>query len=284
QSLNNSSTVTSAVTTAANIGVTDIGPSTFEAGGNIAYTIAVSNDGPADAQSVSLTDALPSGTTLVSMKQTSRPSFLCTNASTVTCTIPTLAAGAKSLFTLMVRSSSSAASGSTLSNTASLTSTTNDPIPSNNSATSSATATTSADLVITNKGPTALIAGQTFTYTLTVRNNGPSDAATVAIEDPLPASTTFVSETQTSGPGATGTNPAAGTNATVQCSIAVLRSGESAAFTIVARVSDTVAMTTTIADIANVSSATPDPNTSNNSASTSAVISLAVSELSVTKS
>ena len=39
----------------------------------------------------------------------------------------------------------------------------------------------------------AVLPGQTFTYTLQMKNNGPSDATNVRVTDPLPANTTFIS-------------------------------------------------------------------------------------------
>ena len=64
----------------------------------------------------------------------------------------------------------------------------------------SAPAADLADVTVTKTtaaGP--VLAGNDITYTITVLNTGPSDAQTVALTDPLPADTTFVSDTQTLG-------------------------------------------------------------------------------------
>src|SRR3954447_27079526 len=60
------------------------GTESASAGETIDYSIFVFNDGPADAQSVTVTDALPAGTTFVSL-----------TASTVlfNCTTPAVGAG-----------------------------------------------------------------------------------------------------------------------------------------------------------------------------------------------
>ena len=86
-----------------------------------------------------------------------------------------------------------------LSNTATVSSSTDDPNTANNSATATTTVNqpaTHADLSIT-KGdaPDPVTAGQQLTYTLTVANGGPDAAAAVAVSDPLPAGVSFVSAT-----------------------------------------------------------------------------------------
>ena len=50
-------------------------------------------------------------------------------------------------------------------------------------------------MATTKTGPATVNAGQSFSYTLAVANNGPSAAATVVVTDTLPAGVTFVSAT-----------------------------------------------------------------------------------------
>lgn len=50
-----------------------------------------------------------------------------------------------------------------------------------------------ADLVLTKRGPGFVDRGETLIYTLTVRNNGPSEATQVTVTDPPPAELTFES-------------------------------------------------------------------------------------------
>src|SRR5207248_1833036 len=93
---------------AADVSVTKTGPGTVVAGANISYTITVSNNGPDPADGVTLTDVLPSGTTFVSLIQTTGPTFGCTAPSagatgTVTCAVGNLASGAGGTFTLVVK-------------------------------------------------------------------------------------------------------------------------------------------------------------------------------------
>src|SRR5262249_10199221 len=56
-----------------------------------------------------------------------------------------------------------------------------------------------ADLAVTKTGPASVTAGQTFTYTVTVTNNGPSPTQEARIADTLPAELTFVSATPSQG-------------------------------------------------------------------------------------
>src|SRR5207237_426748 len=72
---NNSSTSNTAVTPRADLQVTKTGPATITLGSDATYTITVANTGLSDAQSVSITDPLPAGTTFVSLAQTGGPSF-----------------------------------------------------------------------------------------------------------------------------------------------------------------------------------------------------------------
>ena len=67
--------------------------------------------------------------------------------------------------------------GTILSNTATSTSTTDDPNPLNNTDTETTTVDTEADLAITKTGPATATAGDPagFDYTITVSNGGPSD-------------------------------------------------------------------------------------------------------------
>ena len=59
---NNSSSVNTTITTAADLQVDKAGPAEVTAGQTAAYTITVGNAGPSDALDVSVSDMLPAGT------------------------------------------------------------------------------------------------------------------------------------------------------------------------------------------------------------------------------
>ena len=114
---------------------------------------------------------------------------------TFTCTTSApLASGASVSFQLTLAIPAAYALPS-VSNTATISSTPIvDPNPANDSATDVDALATSADLSITKTDavdPVAL--GDNVVYTITVTNNGPSDAAGVVVTDALPGFTNFVS-------------------------------------------------------------------------------------------
>ena len=109
-----------------------------------------------------------------------------------------------------------------------------------------------ADLSIVKTGPALVTENETFSYDLTVTNDGPADATEVVIVDPLPANSTFVSADA-------GCTEAAGT---VTCAIGALAAGDSASRSI------TVVAGSAGGDLTNtatVSGFNTDPDPSDNS-------------------
>ncbi|NOT61302.1 MAG: DUF11 domain-containing protein, partial [Acidobacteria bacterium] len=120
----------------------------------------------------------------------------------------------------------------------------------------------SANLSVTKTdGPDPIVAGNNLTYTITVTNSGPDPAATVVLNDTLPAGTTFVSLTAPSGWSCT--TPAVGATGTVSCSNASFAVG-SAAFTLVVNVGLSAA-NSTLSNTATATSTTTDPAPGNES-------------------
>src|SRR5205085_12355573 len=103
-----------------------------------------------------------------------------------------------------------------------------------------------ADLVLTQtSSPATATAGTNLTYTLTLTNNGPDDALNVALSESLPAGTTFVSDTQSSGLPFNQDDPAVGKNGTINDRVGKLASGASARFIVVVAVPATTPENTT---------------------------------------
>ena len=103
---------------------------------------------------------------------------------------------------------------------------------------------------MTKTGPGSVVAGTEATYSMTVTNNGPTEADNVALSDPLPTGTTFVSATSSDG-SCTG-------GGTVACLIGTLADGATATITVVVDIPPSIppgALTNT----ATVSSSTPRP-------------------------
>ena len=211
---------------------------------------------------------MPANTIFVSEAQLSGPAFGAgAPGSTDVAYIATMPAGVSASFSLVFQVLPSTPAGTTITNTVSITSDTTDPNLANNSATVTTLIATQADVSVTNTvaaGP--VLAGGTVAYTITVANAGPSDAQTVAFSDLVPANTTFVSDAQTSGPAFDLSSPAVGGTGTFTGTIATLASGASASFTVVVMTSPSTPAGTTIANTADVTAATSDPNLANNSA------------------
>ncbi|HET7437677.1 MAG TPA: DUF11 domain-containing protein [Thermoanaerobaculia bacterium] len=271
---NNTATASSVVTSAADVSVTKNGPPSVTAGGNLTYTITVTNAGPSDAQQVQFTDTLPAGTTFVSIAQTGGAAWVCAPAAP-TCSVATLIAGGSATFTLVAQVAANATG--TLTNSVNVTSATSDPTPANNTATANSTVGNAVDVSVTKNGPASVAAGSNLTYTITVANAGPSDAMNVTLSDTLPTNASFVSMTQTSGP-----TFACSSTTTVTCTIAALVPNAAASFTLV--VMSDPAATGTVNNTATVSTTSTDGNPANNSSSTSTAVDPGPTDLRITKS
>ena len=269
----------SASAQSADLLISKSGTESANAGDTIDYSIFVFNGGPSDAQNVTMTDALPAGTTFVSLTA-STSTFTCSTpavgaAGTVTCTAATLADQADTNFTLSVKTSPSAASG-TISNTATITSAISDPNPSDNSSTATtgiaATTTASADLSVESMlGSSGVAAGTTVSFRIVIANKGPFTAHHVQLFDPVPANATFVAASVADPLAAfTCTTPAAGTGGNITCSAITFdprTSSDQPTFTFTFRVNNGVAAGTVLTNTATLSADDPDPVPSNNSAS-----------------
>ena len=122
-----------------------------------------------------------------------------------------------------------------------------------------------ADLSVTKSGPAQAPAGSDVSYTVTVINVGPDDAAAVVLDDPTPAGMTFVSAGQASGPAFTCSTPPVGGTGTISCTAAALPAAASASFTFVFHIPPATPPGTTFVNIATASSGTFDPNSENDS-------------------
>ena len=191
----------------ADLAVTDTGPTSVAAGGNATYTITLTNNGPAAATDALLTDLLPAGSTLVSFAQTSGSDSFTINQSATNVAAEannSIPAGSSDTFVLTVSAPINFYNGEVFSNSATVSTNAIDPVSANNTAAvtgSIVNTNQSSAFVVTNSGPsTGAEAGQA-TYTLTVTNNGPTDAPNVILTDVFGAHALEVSTTQSQGPG-----------------------------------------------------------------------------------
>ena len=120
----------------------------------------------------------------------------------------------------------------------------------------------SADLALSLAAtPDVVRNAQQLTYTITVRNAGPSKAHGVVVTDSLPAQARFVSATPAQGGSCD--SPLPGATGTLICRLGTLGASTQTANRITVKV---VAKKTTILNTASVTSATSDPVAANNAA------------------
>ena len=245
---NNYSQVTTPVSTKADLAIVKTAPATGIAGNDVTYTLAVSNLGPSNAADVVVDDTLPAGLSFVSV---SGSGWSCSEspAGNVHCTRPTLAVGAAPAITVVAHVAPDVTGKVT--NCATVT----DTVPGDDNDTSCDDTTISAksDLAIVKTAPATGVAGTNVSYSLAVTNLGPSNAADVAVNDPLPAGLSLVSA---SGSGWSCSESPAGN---VHCTRPTLAVGAAPAITVVAHVApDVVGKVTNCATV--VDTFSPDTN------------------------
>jgi len=269
---NNTASADAQVGSVADLAVTfAAAPSPVVAGQNVTYTAVLTNTGPSDAASAVFTATIPASTTVQNVMAPT--GWACVpptpgSSSVVSCQPNggSLAAGAHATIAFQLAVSPSALSA-TLSSVATVSSASADPTPANNSATAAAAVTTSADLAMSETAsPAPAVAGQDVTYTATLTNTGPSDAASPVMTLTVPTSTTFVSLAAPNG-WRCGAPDAGGV---VTCTAPTLAAGQTVSFPLVVRVSPSAPDGVTLTSAAGVSPATTDPNLSNNTASAGA--------------
>jgi uncharacterized repeat protein (TIGR01451 family) len=183
--------VLSAGNPSADLLVTKAGPGgPVIAGQALTYTVTVGNQGPSDAQSVSLSDTLPPDLTGAQYCLGSG----CTDFSSSwpgSLSLGTVGADQSQVVRIRATVKPNTTNGTTLLNAASASTSTPDPDNGNNTGQHGTTVDTEADLRVTKSGnPDPVTAGQMVTYTVTARNVGLSDARDVSLSDTLPAELT----------------------------------------------------------------------------------------------
>jgi uncharacterized repeat protein (TIGR01451 family) len=115
-----------------------------------------------------------------------------------------------------------------------------------------------ADIGITKSGEELAPRNSNITYTIVVSNGGPDTASNVTITDPIPANTVFVSANVIQGSGSVSFD---GTQVTA--TFASIDLFESGAISVVVKVNTDVQRGTVITNTATVTSASTDPESSN---------------------
>jgi uncharacterized repeat protein (TIGR01451 family) len=255
-----STVVTEVTQVTADLSVTKTAPATVETGDTIVYVLQVNNAGPDPAASVTLLDSLPASVTFVSATGGGSSS-----GTEVTWNKGTLASGVTTHDTVRVL----AGPLGSRTNVARVSSPTFDPDTGDrrDTAVTEVTEVMEADLSVTKTGPAFVAHNGTIEYQLDVTNLGPNTATSVTLVDSLPAGVSFVSASE--GGTLSGTQ--------VTWNLDDLTSGGTATRTL--EVQSTAAGNKL--NVARVSSATTDPNTTNQRAT--AQTSATSADLSLTK-
>jgi uncharacterized repeat protein (TIGR01451 family) len=265
---NNSATDTDTLTPQADLSITKTdGITTVSPGGTTTYSIAVTNTGPSSLTGATVKDTLPAAITSDTWSASNGTS----GSGNVNATV-SLAAGATVTYTVVAKVGASA-TGS-LTNTATVASPSGVPDTNtgNNSATDTDTLVPQADLSITKSdGTTTATAGGLTTYSIVVSNAGPVPVTGATVTDVMPGA--IGSDTWTASNGASGTG-----NIGATVSLAV---GASVTYSVVASVGQSA--TGSLSNTASVAvpSGINDPNSANNSATDTDVLTQ-VADLSAT--
>jgi uncharacterized repeat protein (TIGR01451 family) len=267
---NNSATVETTVEAAADLLVTKTGsPDPVTAGEALTYTITVQNQGPSDAVNTTLTDTVP---TDLQSPEYSADGGQTWGSWTGSLPLGTLTASGSQQ--VLIRGTVAPSFSGTLSNTAGASADTIDPVSENDSATAETTVEGWADLAVTkaDDGYDPTLAGNSMTYTITVQNQGPSNAVDVTLSDTVPPQ---MLSPEYSLDGGVNWDPWTGS-----LPLGTMSPGSSEEVLIRSKIDPLT--TGTISNTATVSSNTDDPVAGNNSATEETTIE-AKADLGVTK-
>jgi uncharacterized repeat protein (TIGR01451 family) len=274
---NNLATTITLVIASADLSITKTdSPDPVFAGANLSYVLTVTNIGPSWARNVVVSDTLPSSVTFLSASISGGSGGVCSalggSPTVVQCNLGDIENSGIRVITLQTQVASSVPHGTSISNTASVTSTTPDPVGANNSANAQTLVNAQADIWIDKTAQ--ILTGNpsnAIRFTLAVYNRpgceaddalscgvgGPSDAQNVVVTDTLPldpkkVKVIFVSQNCTYNQ----------TAHNVVCSVVgALPAGQSATFIVDIQTQGSVS---SITNNVSVASSTTDPNVTNN--------------------
>lgn len=244
----------------------DTGYDPIPAGGDIVYTVVVSNAGSTASAATTLTLSIPPTTTFVSASGMS-----CSGSGPVTCAVPPLdPINGPDSATVSVTIRTTVQGNVTLGASVP---TAGDDNSTNNTADQQTTVIAGADVALSLSGPASAQSGSTVSYTFTALNNGPDAASNLTLSFPVPT-------------GLFNVAPPAGctlAGSTYTCTIAgPLATGASVNFVFSGQIS--AASPSTVTPSGSITVGSPsDPVASNNTATFNTTVT-AGSDLRITKS
>jgi uncharacterized repeat protein (TIGR01451 family) len=260
----NLATTETTVEASANLVITKSdNPDPVLAGEYLTYDVTVQNIGPSTAVDVMLNDALPS--------QVSFDGYIVSNGSgtcvplenspNVECDLNDLDPGESTTVFIKVLVAPDVPNNTTITNTAVASAVTPDSDDLNNTASEDTLVNTAADLgIIKDANFLDEKPSEGLVYTLSVNNSGPSDAQQVILVDELPLDPKKIIYSMDSGNGACSYDD---TVHDVTCDFGTLAAGDSVSVDIVVKTKGSLRR---ITNVANISTVTNDPNSSNDSA------------------
>lgn len=268
------------VATRANVSIAKVmTPNPAFVGSEITGTVTVTNNGPNTAQNVTMRDPIIDG--WINESVDTPVGVTCAVDTAITCSLGNLSSGSSVVIPIHGHMASSATQP-TLTNVAYASTDSYDPDLTDNVASASINLLRAADLAIVKSAtPANAPAGSTISYTLTVTNNGPSDAQNVVITD------TVADLTQLSLGTVTGTTGGAACSApqggSLRCTVATLANGATATVTLTGVLGSGLAAGVVVGNIATVTSGTADTNAVNNSAAGQVTTTTASADVRLTK-
>ncbi|HMF99367.1 MAG TPA: CARDB domain-containing protein [Vicinamibacterales bacterium] len=178
-------------------------PDPIASGGQLTYTVTMVNTGGSKVTNAVMTDQLNGvgGIGVPPQLQITSTRGSCTqNTNLVTCNGGSIDGNGS--WTVTIRGVVTAANGTAINNTASITGTRSAQNFTSTTTTSTlvsnGTGTTLPDLTIAKTGPTSVVVSSPMTYTLTVNNQGTANATGVKVVDTVPAGLTGITASGTS--------------------------------------------------------------------------------------
>ena len=194
---NNASASVLVTRPAADLAVTmSVSPSSVPVNGQATFLVNITNNGPATALGVALTNSLPPNVNVLSA--TVSQGSVSVGGTLASIGVLPLGSGATATLVL----SPTVVGPSTLTSTAGLDPSEYDPVPGNNTASATINAVPAAELgVFAAASPSPAVSGANFAYVVTVTNGGPATATNVFMNQTLPVGVTIVSSSQADGGG-----------------------------------------------------------------------------------
>lgn len=194
-----SSPVTTAVTSKPDIVLNKTGPATAFSGQRVTYQIDAINNGPSDATNLAITDAVPATLTNVSwtatVNGTSTISAGATGTGNAVSITSNLKVGNANKLSIIVQGDTAANQANVnIANKATATPGEPGTAPVNSNTVNTAI-TQKNKVTVVKSGPTEISTGETISYTLLVKNEGPSNAIGTVITDAVNAGITNVTWT-----------------------------------------------------------------------------------------